>query len=289
MNKLDCAPVSTHKFKVGQTIRDKDGFTTKVNEISEMGYHCTTAYIPFAAEDKWEIVETRTMDYEKAYKQALEEMRDCIPDKDGYVTIRPGDIFPELKESEDERIRRVLIDGFMVMGRGRSDTTFGDHKILIVDILAWLEKQAPKEVDGFDAELNALLKKYEHLPKEEVAECLRFYLGVVDGKPKWTDADEENLQHCCGAIHAADYYTPEDKEEMGKWLKSLKGRVQPQPVQEWSDEDERLMNFCINKINDEYDEISKDRFGHSEIISDLKEGCRERINWLKSLKKRIGG
>ena len=41
------------------------------------------------------------------------------------------------------------------------------------------EAHAKEEVDGFDAELNALLKKYEYLPKEELAECLEFYLGVV--------------------------------------------------------------------------------------------------------------
>lgn len=53
-----------------------------------------------------------------------------------------------------------------------------------------------EQVDGFDAELNALLKKYEHLLKEEVAECLSFYLGVVQGeqKPKWTEEDDERLK-----------------------------------------------------------------------------------------------
>jgi len=45
-----------------------------------------------------------------------------------------------------------------------------------------IEKQ---QVDDFDAELNALLKKYEHLPKEELAEPLEFYLEAVRGnKPK---------------------------------------------------------------------------------------------------------
>ena len=52
--------------------------------------------------------------------------------------------------------------------------------------LAWLEKQAPKQ--------------------------------------EWSDEDEELLQHCCGAVAAADYYTLEDKEEMENWLKSLKQR-----------------------------------------------------------------
>ena len=44
----------------------------------------------------------------------------------------------------------------------------------------------------------------------------------------WSDEDEENMQHCCGAIAAADYYTLEDKEEMENWLKSLKKRIEEQ-------------------------------------------------------------
>ena len=44
----------------------------------------------------------------------------------------------------------------------------------------WLEEQGEKpQVDGFDAELNALLKKYEHLSKEELQETLEFYLDVI--------------------------------------------------------------------------------------------------------------
>ena len=45
-------------------------------------------------------------------------------------------------------------------------------------------------------------------------------------QPKWTDEDEELLQHCCGAVAAADYYTLEDKEEMQIWLNSLKQRIE---------------------------------------------------------------
>lgn len=35
------------------------------------------------------------------------------------------------------------------------------------------------QVDGFDAELNALLKKYEHLPKEEILGWLNYYVLVL--------------------------------------------------------------------------------------------------------------
>ena len=51
-------------------------------------------------------------------------------------------------------------------------------------------------------------------------------LKKIEQKPvEWSDEDEENLQHCIGAIHAADYYTLEDKNEMEMWLKSLKQRM----------------------------------------------------------------
>lgn len=56
--------------------------------------------------------------------------------------------------------------------------------------------------------------------------------------------------------------------------------------QEWSEEDERLRDSCIRHIEDELESINNDKYGHSEIISDLKESCRERIDWLEKLKDR---
>ena len=88
-------------------------------------------------------------------------------------------IFPELKESEDEKIRKALIR--------YHQSTINIDGIKGEEILAWLEKQVPK--------------------------------------PKWSDDDEELLQHCCGAVAAADYYTLEDKEEMENWLKTIKQRM----------------------------------------------------------------
>lgn len=46
------------------------------------------------------------------------------------------------------------------------------------------ENEKP-QVDGFDAELNALLKKYEHLPKEQLLECMNFYVDELENQ--WRD------------------------------------------------------------------------------------------------------
>jgi radical SAM protein with 4Fe4S-binding SPASM domain len=56
----------------------------------------------------------------------------------------------------------------------------------------------------------------------------------------------------------------------------------------WSEEDERLCLCLIKDQKEALDEVRDDKYGHSEIISDLKEMYRERIDWLKSLEQRIG-
>lgn len=57
----------------------------------------------------------------------------------------------------------------------------------------------------------------------------------------------------------------------------------------WSEEDERLCLCLIEEQKEALNNVKNDKYGHSEIISDLKEMYNERISWLKSLKQRIGG
>lgn len=69
----------------------------------------------------------------KAYDKALSLMVDCVPDKDGLVHVRPEDIFSELRESEDERIRKSIIA--IINNYVDNSNTFKPK------MLAWLEKQ----------------------------------------------------------------------------------------------------------------------------------------------------
>ena len=79
------------------------------------------------------------MDYEKKYKESLALMVDCIPDEDGYVHVRPQDIFPELKQSGDEKIRKWLIEYF---GKINNEIDIQDRG----EIISWLEKQGDSPV-----------------------------------------------------------------------------------------------------------------------------------------------
>lgn len=89
-------------------------------------------------------------DYEKKYKEALDKLQEALAPKEGCdisgLTRRCiEDIFPELKESEDDRIRKVLVDFFKNYKTQEElgiKTFFG---IKTNDILSWLEKQGEKK------------------------------------------------------------------------------------------------------------------------------------------------
>ena len=83
----------------------------------------------------------------KAYDEALELMMDCEPDENGYVHVWPEDIFSELKVSNDERIRKELIDFVSRLAGFPDCKRFTD----------WLEKQGEqKRIDKIQ-----LGKKYK--------------------------------------------------------------------------------------------------------------------------------
>ena len=80
------------------------------------------------------------MDYEKLYKEALERAREEL----GSGCFDRGTveyIFPELKESKDERIRKALIKMVKVADKNPVHQLFDYGDIPYSDMISWLEKQ----------------------------------------------------------------------------------------------------------------------------------------------------
>lgn len=147
-------------------------------------------------------------------------------------------IFPELAESEDERIRKSLIillqhfcKGYRVPGL--------DFPISYKDMLAWVEKQCEQN-------------------------------------PAWNEKDKEMFDYTLDMIEWYDGKNKKRVSLVNDWLKSLKDRVQPQPKQEWSEEDDKIIEKIINDI-----ECARAINYHAP-----KESYEFRENWLKSLKNR---
>ena len=121
-------------------------------------------------------------------------------------------IFPELKESEDEKIRKELIS-FVRGILACHDKPNAERDEKYESWLAWIEKQGePVEINPteFDTRLQALIGKFNSLPKEELIGSLSFWLNVVqnDGTYK---ADEKK-----GEQKPADKV--EQKFHKGDWV-----------------------------------------------------------------------
>lgn len=193
------------------------------------------------------------MDYEKEYKEALERAK-IWKDKSGMPKDKQGildDIFPELKESGDERIRKELIAYFEQFDNGEL------HGVDISDWIAWLEKQGEKSADKM---IEALRTEYEKGRADAITEMQggQKPLVIDEGKAEmdycftkmmngekvssaWSKNDEEMW------IDAIKYLELFDAQGIHgdvavpcmEWLKSLKDRVQPK--QEWSEDDKGNM------------------------------------------------
>ena len=173
------------------------------------------------------------MNYEQKYKSLAGRIKraymNALTDSTKAVL---EEILPELKESEDEKIRKWLIA--RVNERCFPACSSYIDKEIGEKALAWLEKQKPITID-----INAMVDKFSHTEVKgygipSLIERDAYQKGIEDtlniglklDKPiKWSEEDEKMLCHCIGAVHAADYYDSDDKNEMESWLKSLKERI----------------------------------------------------------------
>ena len=167
-------------------------------------------------------------------EEAIRILKD-FHDKSALFSVRTAleTLHPELKESEDETIRKEIIE-------------FVDINTLSVDErhdrwIAWIEKQGEqkptdksattKQEDEieipFGAKDSELQEATYYIPKGFHTEIDDDKVIIKKGEKTaaWSDEDEENLQHCCMAISVDSLHTYEDKQEMEAWLKSLKDRI----------------------------------------------------------------
>jgi hypothetical protein len=289
-------------------------------------------------------------DYKKKYEEALKRAKyykEGITDR----KLEKGEnimdyIFPELAESEDERIREVVI--LTIKSQG-----FISDEETLQQCVAWLEKQEhngkkwiyeddyikEKEQlfqDGIDEVLEnpqryGLEKKPKHFELKaghwyicHRAFCCRAdHLTVKEGERFMCEKDgvvkgfvfkdpEEYFVEVCAPAPFKDeqkpypetldkaielyYYSYGNGKEgfnnisLEQFKDIIKTFVKDYGNNlAWSEEDERICQCLIENQDEALDEVRNDKYGHSEIISDLKEMYYERINWLKSLKERMKG
>ena len=168
------------------------------------------------------------MDYEKKYKKALERANEyhfdgakqCIIDTLEYI-------FPELVESEDERIRKAILNYFIKCWGNCKDDVYGIH---VEDVIAWLEKQGRQ-------------KSMDDLTPQEamdiaVAKCFHEQKPVDKIKPKFKVGNWITNGACTIQITSVDdrYYW-HDNDCVGGDIESMDKKYHLWTIQDAKDGD----------------------------------------------------
>jgi hypothetical protein len=117
-------------------------------------------------------------DYKELYNQSLEKARDYHDDPNCLESLKDilEDIFPSLKESEDEKIRKALVRYHL--------STINIDGIKGEEILAWLEKQGGQKPKWSD----------------EDEELLQLCCGAVAAADYYTLEDKEEMENWLKSI-----------------------------------------------------------------------------------------
>lgn len=176
-----------------------------------------------------------------------------------------------------------------------NEQRFKDYGTNLKDCLAWLEKQGEQKSKNESTDTcDSLIIKSKEFPASEKRDFgyfsesadkiePKFHEGewITNGDSTWSEEDYNRITSIKYLLHELDNHNFDD------WFDSLK--CKPQYIKpSWSEEDERICQCLIEDQEESLDNVRNDKYGHSEIISDLKEMYGERIDWLKSIKERIG-
>jgi len=208
------------------------------------------------------------MDYEKEYKEALKRAKaaiDIAADKDlvrGVATT----IFPQLNESEDERMIKAIEH---ILYENYSDAAVIEG-VEIAEIVTWLEKQK-EPIDPFDTKLfQDGVKEGRRLEREDIK---KEPIPIPD---KFSGLQSLLLQYLQSAANRTDDTEIEsDTDLWGRKILDYVWKYSEKPKEqkpaEWSEEDEKQIR--------QIERIVK----NAGCTSKLQEKIH---NWLKSLRSR---
>ena len=211
------------------------------------------------------------MSIEEQYNEALRRAKELYDGGNALTKQQMEIVFPQLAESEDERIRKMLIKYFKEL---KVDSFIN---LEIPDILAWLEKQKVNtEGDfargydcGYECGLNSHGAEWFEKQKEQkpTPNWMPKFLDELRSKKNYFDWDEHRdiEGHILAIINyiAPNYF--KEKE---------------QKPAEWSEEDEKMLDSVIRLIT-HFDDLA-----HEPTYAGPKwtHPYTKEISWLKSLR-----
>lgn len=245
-------------------------------------------------------VEEKAQRYDLAIKRAKE-----INAEHSKKGFKPSDdvmyCFPELVESEDERIKEDIIWCLKHSGI-KPDKPINPHvRTTMKEALAWLEKQGeqkPTHTDFSDLRtwkyiVDTVLTEKEGIGQyldsqftEEVAKKLQKRFCNIQQKPTWSEEDKKMFDSIINVLEVTPSasFIPIKRETMIPWLKSLKERVKPKQKQELNEDTQQWID-AITKDYEEWYKVNKDHSATIQIKINILKSLKERYTWKPSDKQ----
>lgn len=181
-------------------------------------------------------------------------------------------LIPELADSEDERIRKLVVN--------RVGTATEMTESLRELLLSYLEKQ--KELPTNEEMLRTLRTEYE----KGVADTIAKYEQKEQKPAEWSEEDKYILKNIHDFVkeNTINPNRVNCAKECLNWLNSLPERFNLQPKTEWSEEDKKRIKQLIydTEFIKAHYEKRKEELGE-QFNNFCIEDCDEQIDWLKSL------
>ena len=229
------------------------------------------------------------MNYEEKYNEALKAMKDLynkmkyLSSTDALLTSQTIEkAFPELRESEDERIRKELIERFnWELKSAEEQDAAGCSRQKDIAMfkrgLAWLEKQGEQKFIEQDTEVNDLWvyirewnDKFGRLPKDEdeLAACIDYVMKRQ--KAAWS---EKHIADVFEKVGLARIVREQGNDQLTNAVQSAMIELSKQQNTAWSEEDESMFLMCSDAIA----AACAAAYYTTEEMNKMQ-------NWLKSLK-----
>ena len=208
-------------------------------------------------------------DYEKKYNEAFAWIRDIYPTLTGAAKEDAEHYFPELRESEDERIRKGLIKLLTVASEAYLVESTGIEKD---SYLSYLEKQKEQKPVDYDHEMwKNCVANFEGGKKEVIEHPERYGLQKPAEKQDYSGLNDLERAIHRGFLSARVENVPVSiiKETARECL------AQMNPA-EWSEEDERI----VGRIQMILEFFDRNYPADMNIGSEIP----KYISWLKSLR-----
>lgn len=225
-------------------------------------------------------IEEKAKAYDEVIKKAESLYKAAEPMSGCNVIIET--LFPKLKESEDERIRKSITEFFKNFSKNGTYKAIPD----VTKWIAWLEKQGKNNIGISEATKKKLEDNLNKALEKETPESWNKFLDKqCEQKPAWREEDDAMFNFI--ALILRNHQSDEDFttfettfKDCIDWFKNLKDRVQPQPKQEWSEKDERMFKSTIALI-ETLEDYNKAPDGFGDVKFWLK-FLKERYTWKPS-------